>query len=661
MATNNKRQITLEILGDAKSLTQSAQQAERELAKLEAIKLETKKLGVDFDASEVQEKLAKLDALKQAKLVLTADVEIDKAQRELDKFGTASSEAFKAKWQAAGDSLASVGQRMSIGISAPIVGAFGLATKAAAEYEDQLNVVTETFGPLAGQVKDFAEGATSAFGLSKREAIEVASSFGLVLDKTELSKKSVADYSTQLAGLAGDLSSFFGKTTQEASAAIRSGLVGESEPLRAFGVILSENAVKAKAYASGIAEAGSELTETQKIQARMALILEQTSKAQGDFNRTQDSAVNASKIAKKEFENAAVSLGQSLTPALAAGAKTVAGLAREFSELPKGVQQGIVVFGGLLAAMGPVLTVAGNAAKGIAGIKGAIDGLKDAEGNLTRVGKGVAALGVAGAVVGGFIALNSIMKEIENRKVEQKFNEIKDALAGINGGSVQKFTEDLGKMQEEVDRLANSKVGKILGEDIGKALKESDVGQELERITKAFGQLVDGGNIAGAERIIRQLGESGKVSSEFIATLQKKVDDYSAAQVQARKDTEASNKMLDAAATAAGGNVNALDALNKITGAATGSAKVFGQTMDDVAAANARAELETAKLVKSINDADEKVRDARQKQADAARESAERIADAERNVVEVKNDAAERYAEAVQRQKDTAPSAAVSF
>lgn len=625
MATTNKRSITLEILGDAKSLTQSAQAAQRELAKLEAIKLQTKTLGVDFDPAQVQAQLAKLDALKQAKLVLTADVDIANAQRELDKLGTASSEAFKAKWQAAGDSLSSIGQRMSVGISAPIVAGFGLATKAAAEYEDQLNVVTETFGPLAGQIQTFADTATSAFGLSKREAIEVASSFGLVLDKTELSKQAVADYSKQLAGLSGDLSSFFGKSTEQASAAIRSGLIGESEPLRAFGVILSENAVKAKAYASGIAEAGAELTESQKIQARYQLILEQTSKATGDFARTSDSAVNATKTAKKELENAAVTLGQTLTPAMATGAKAVAGLAEKFGDLPKGVQQGIVVVGGFAAALGPIFTVAGNAAKGISAIKGAVDGLKGADGEITRMGKAVAGLGVAATVVGGFLALKAALDAIDAKKQKESFEELSSVLN-------RQATKELDNYTAAVSRA--SAAGGVLGD---KALAQ--LTEHFESFTKAA-RWKDAQDLIDS---LQRVGASEQLIAKFAATMKRAQEETAGAARQA----EASSKVIVTQA-------DAMDALAKVTGAATGSARTFGETMESVAEANAKAELETAKLTRSINDANEKVVDARRKVVEAAQESAEKIAEAEQGVARAKKDAAERYAEAVERQREVA-------
>src|SRR2546423_392990 len=74
--------------------------------------------------------------------------------------------------------------------------------------------------------------------------------------------------------------------------ALRAGVVGESEPMRRFGVLLSEAAVKAEAARLGIARVGAELTEGQKVQARSSLIIAGMADASGDLVRTQDSVAN---------------------------------------------------------------------------------------------------------------------------------------------------------------------------------------------------------------------------------------------------------------------------------------------------------------------------------------------------------------------------------
>src|SRR3546814_3222598 len=91
------------------------------------------------------------------------------------------------------------------------------------------------------------------------------------------------------AQLAQDLVSFYNVDTETAIQKLRSGLSGESEPLRDFGVFLTEANVKAKALEMGLTGVGDELTEQEKILARYQLVLEATKNAQGDGARTSES------------------------------------------------------------------------------------------------------------------------------------------------------------------------------------------------------------------------------------------------------------------------------------------------------------------------------------------------------------------------------------
>ena len=96
---------------------------------------------------------------------------------------------------------------------------------------------------------------------------------------------------------------------------IRAGLIGESEPLRTMGVLLSEVRVKEEAYASGLAETGKELTNTQKVQARMNIILADSAAMHGDLVNTQGSVANQWRAIKNRVFDAATALGKKLLPA----------------------------------------------------------------------------------------------------------------------------------------------------------------------------------------------------------------------------------------------------------------------------------------------------------------------------------------------------------
>ena len=99
-----------------------------------------------------------------------------------------------------------------------------------------------------------------------------------------------------LVQLAADLASFNNIGVDEALLKLQSGLVGETEPLRALGVNLNAAAVQAEALKMGLAANVETLTAADMAQARYALILQQTTTAQGDLARTSDGWANQNRI-----------------------------------------------------------------------------------------------------------------------------------------------------------------------------------------------------------------------------------------------------------------------------------------------------------------------------------------------------------------------------
>lgn len=223
-----------------------------------------------------------------------------------------------------GSKLAKVGRVAAIGLGALGAGAIFAGKKMkdlasdAAEVDSKLDVV---FGKALPQLSKNLDAFSEATGASRFALREQAADLGALLAPLTATKKGAADMSEQFVKLATDLGSFNNVPVEDALLAIRSGLVGEAEPLRRFGVLLNEAAVKAEAYSSGIAKTGAELTEQQKVQARANLIMEQTKLAQGDATRTAGSMANQLKTLKNNVIDMATSLGTLLIPATLSAVK----------------------------------------------------------------------------------------------------------------------------------------------------------------------------------------------------------------------------------------------------------------------------------------------------------------------------------------------------
>jgi hypothetical protein len=121
------------------------------------------------------------------------------------------------------------------------------------------------FGASAQQVKQWSSTTTSSFGLSQRQAISTASSFGALFRPIGLTGTEAAKQSEKLTQLGADLASFYNTTSSPCST--RSGQDRrQSEPLRQYGVPLSETSAAGSAEGIG-KEHVSELTNQEKARA----------------------------------------------------------------------------------------------------------------------------------------------------------------------------------------------------------------------------------------------------------------------------------------------------------------------------------------------------------------------------------------------------------
>jgi hypothetical protein len=246
--------------------------------------------------------------------VVGLDLDTKKYQTEL-KAAEAQTQAGTQSIGQKFGALSGLAKAAFLGVGVAAVAGIAIAIKAGSDLNEQINKSKVVFGQAAKGVMDFADTAASAFGIAKSEALEAAGNFGQLFQAAGFVDKAAASMSVKMVQLSADLGSFNNIPVAEALEKIRSGLAGEAEPLRQLGVFLSEAAVETEAYASGIAKQGEELTDAQKIQARYNIILDSTTKAQGDFGRTVgESLPNQLKVLKAELTNTAADLGTVLLP-----------------------------------------------------------------------------------------------------------------------------------------------------------------------------------------------------------------------------------------------------------------------------------------------------------------------------------------------------------
>lgn len=149
------------------------------------------------------------------------------------------------------------------------------------------NVVDTAFGSMAYKAYDFAETAAEQFGISELAAKNYAGTMMAVLNSSGVKDKEVAaEMSTTLAGLAGDLASFYNISQDVAWERIMSGMAGEVEPLRRLGINLSVANLQAYALSQGITKSWQSMTQAEQVMLRYNYLMELTGAQQGDFART---------------------------------------------------------------------------------------------------------------------------------------------------------------------------------------------------------------------------------------------------------------------------------------------------------------------------------------------------------------------------------------
>jgi hypothetical protein len=186
--------------------------------------------------------------------------------------------------------------------------------EAASGLNEALALTTQVFETNQGAITAWAKTGADAFGMSEREASNFASGFGTALKNVGLSLDDTTAKSKDLTELAGDLGSAFNKSSEQAATALRSGLLGESEPLRQFGVFLDEAKVSAWLLADGQKKMNGVWTDAQKVTARYNIILGQTADSQGMFGRDANSLEDTQKKLNASLENVSAAIGQKLLP-----------------------------------------------------------------------------------------------------------------------------------------------------------------------------------------------------------------------------------------------------------------------------------------------------------------------------------------------------------
>ena len=174
------------------------------------------------------------------------------------------------------------------------------------------NVVDVAFGSMSDKAYQFASTAKEQFGLSELAAKQYSGTMMAMMKSSGVAQDAASKMSISLAGLAGDIASFYTIDTDTAFQKIRSGISGEIEPLRQLGINLSVANMEAYALSRGITTSYNAMSQAEKVALRYNYLMSATGDVQGDFARTSGTWANQVRLLTLNFQSLSAVIGQGL-------------------------------------------------------------------------------------------------------------------------------------------------------------------------------------------------------------------------------------------------------------------------------------------------------------------------------------------------------------
>lgn len=287
------------------------------------------------------------------------------------KFAQNSSKQFQRAGQEiekTGMGIKKFGDGLTTKVSIPIAAAGIASFKLASDLNESMNKVDVAFGKSAKSVKKWSKTTLEQYGLSQNTALETASLYGDMGTGMNLSTSQAAKMAKKLTGLSADLSSFKNVSQDVAKNALKGIYTGEGESLKSLGTIMNDTTLKQFAVAKGYKKSYANMTQAEKVQLRYKYVMEATKNAHGDFARTSDQAANQQRKFTEGAKELATSFGQKLLPIGLKVLKFGNDLMDKFNGLSDKQQDTIIKVLGIVAVVGPAISIFGKLTTGVGGI-----------------------------------------------------------------------------------------------------------------------------------------------------------------------------------------------------------------------------------------------------------------------------------------------------
>ena len=308
------------------------------------------------------------------------------------------------------------------------------------------NVVDTVFPHMSEKLNQWAKDAQSTYGLSETMAKQYSGTFGAMAEAFGFTEKQAYDMSTALAGLSGDVASFYNISQDEAYIKLKSVFSGETETLKDLGIVMTQNALDAYALANGYGKTTNAMSEQEKVSLRLAFVTEQLSNAQGDFAKTSDQWANQVRILSLNFSSLKASIGQGLINIMAPALKMINTVIGRLS-----------VLAGKFKAITEVLTGkktdSGQIAATAAGAKEAEENLDGASGAADNLAKSTKKAAKASRDLMSFDKINKLSEKSDTSSASSSPSGSSGTSSALDSTSTS-WDSSLSKMDQSAEKFA---------------------------------------------------------------------------------------------------------------------------------------------------------------------------------------------------------------
>lgn len=250
-------------------------------------------------------------SITAASLIVDVDADTRSAEKKLSTFGSSAKTILTGAMMGVGIVLT----QSLINAAQSAMGSIGQAVQGASDFNETLSKTNAILGDAAAGVISFSKTAATQLGMTQNAALQAAGNFAVFGKSAGLAGDDLGGFAESLTTLAADLASFYNTSPERAIQSIGAALRGESEPIRAYGVLLNEATLRQRALSMGLIKTTKEaLTPQNKVLAASAEIFAQTADAQGDFAKTSGFLANQQRIMAAQMGEVSNVIGTSFLP-----------------------------------------------------------------------------------------------------------------------------------------------------------------------------------------------------------------------------------------------------------------------------------------------------------------------------------------------------------